>query len=73
MKYHAINQCKCNFPVARLMRAVGIQGKMLRRKRPRTTVSDTSHPVAPNRLNREFTGKKRHEVWLDGHHLRCHT
>lgn len=50
--------------VARLMHMLGIQGKMARRKHPRTTVSDASHPVAPNLLNREFTGKKRHEVWL---------
>lgn len=50
--------------VARLMREAGIAGKMARRKRPRTTISDTSHPVAPNLLNRTFTGKKRNEVWL---------
>jgi putative transposase len=50
--------------VARLMREAGIQGKMPRRKHPRTTQTDDTHPVAPNLLNRQFSGKKRHEVWL---------
>lgn len=50
--------------VARLMREAGIAGKMPRRKRPRTTQTDDTHPVAPNRLNRQFSGKKRNDVWL---------
>src|SRR5690606_19344448 len=50
--------------VARLMREAGIQGKMPRRKRPRTTQTDDTHPVAPTLLNRQFSGKKRNEVWL---------
>jgi transposase InsO family protein len=39
-------------------------GKMARRRRPRTTRTNDTHPVAPNLLNRQFSGKKRHEVWL---------
>lgn len=50
--------------VARLMREAGIAGKMARRKRPRTTQTDDTHPVAPHLLNRQFSGKKRNEVWL---------
>ena len=50
--------------LARLMREAGIQGKMPRRKRPRTTQPDDKNPVAPNLLNRQFSVEKRHEVWL---------
>ena len=50
--------------VARLMREAGIQGKMAKRKQPRTTQSDDSHPLAPNVLNRAFSGKERNQVWL---------
>jgi len=48
--------------VARLMREAGIQGKMSRRKRPCTTHVDTSHPVAPNLLNREFDVNQVHQL-----------
>ncbi len=50
--------------LARLMREAGVQGKMLRRKRPRTTQRDDSHPVAPNLLNRQFGVTQRNAVWL---------
>ena len=50
--------------VARLMRGLKIQGKMRRKKRPRTTVSDAAHPVAPNVLNRKFVATRPDEVWL---------
>lgn len=50
--------------VARLMREAGIQGKMARRKRPRTTQVDSSQPVAPNLLNRQFDVQQGHQVWL---------
>jgi transposase InsO family protein len=50
--------------VARLMREAGIQGKMAGRKRPQTTRSDDSHPVAPNLLNRQFKVTEANKVWL---------
>lgn len=50
--------------VARLMREVGIQGKMARRKHPCTTQSDNSHPVAANLLNRQFKRWDPNQVWL---------
>lgn len=50
--------------VARLMRELGIQGKMARRKRPRTTQSDPSHSVTPNLLNRQFNVSEANKVWL---------
>ncbi|GHO98727.1 transposase [Reticulibacter mediterranei] len=48
--------------VARLMREAGISA---RRKRHRvlTTRRDTSHPVAPNVLNREFTAIEPNTKW----------
>jgi len=50
--------------LARLMREVGIEGKMPRRKRPGTTYSDDRHPVVPNVLNRQFSVTERNAVWL---------
>lgn len=50
--------------LARLMGEAGVQGKMPRRKRPKTTQSDDRNPVVPNLLNREFTVEKRNMVWL---------
>lgn len=50
--------------LTRLMGEAGIEGKMPRRQRPRTTQRDNSHPVAPNRLNRQFDVTKRNAVWL---------
>lgn len=50
--------------LARLMCEAGIQGKMPRRKRPRTTQSDDKHPVAPNLLNRQFRVENPNAVWL---------
>jgi len=50
--------------VARLMRALGIQGKMPRKRRPKTTKSDPTHVVAPNVLNRQFQAKRCDKVWL---------
>ena len=49
---------------ARLMRQAGIQGKIPRRKRPRTTQVDDTYPVAPNVLNRQFDVRQAHQVWL---------
>lgn len=50
--------------VARLMREAGIQGKTTRKRRPHTTQSDPTHPVAANVLDRQFTAKRPNEVWL---------
>ena len=50
--------------IARLMRTLGIQGKMARKRRPKTTKSDPTHIVAPNVLNRQFQATRCDEVWL---------
>jgi len=50
--------------VARLMREAGIRGRGPRRKRVRTTQSDTSHPVQPNHLNRDFKADQPNQKWL---------
>jgi putative transposase len=50
--------------VARLMREAGIQGKTSRKRRPHTTQSDPTHPVAANVLDRQFTATQPNEVWL---------
>ncbi len=57
-------QCVGRNRVARLMRAMGIQGKMPRKKRPRTTVSDAAHTPAPNVLNRDFVATRPDDVWV---------
>ena len=49
--------------VARLMRAENLRGQR-KKKQPRTTNSQHSHPVAPNRLNREFHATRPNEKWL---------
>ena len=50
--------------VARLMRQAGIQGKTACKRRPHTTQSDPTHPVAANLLDRQFTAHRSNEVWL---------
>lgn len=50
--------------VARLMRHAGIQGKTVCKRRPHTTQTDPTHPVAANLLNRHFTAHRPNEVWL---------
>ncbi len=49
--------------VARLMREAGLRAKHKRRFRP-TTDSAHSHPVAPNRLKREFSVTRLDAAWL---------
>jgi len=49
--------------VARLMRRENLRGQR-KKKQPRTTNSQHSHPVAPNRLNREFQASRPNEKWL---------
>lgn len=52
--------------VARLMREIGIQGKTIRKKRPKTTLSNPNHAAAPNHLNREFAPGPEtvNQVWI---------
>ncbi len=50
--------------VARLMRLAGLRGKTARRRQPRTTQVDTTQPVAPNTLARQFTVARPNTVWL---------
>lgn len=61
---HDEGMCIGHNRVARLMREMGITGKMPRRKRPRTTQSDPTHMPAPNILARNFVASRCHEVWL---------
>lgn len=49
--------------VARLMRQQGIRPKTVRKFRV-TTDSGHNHPVAPNRLNRQFVVTRPNRVWL---------
>ena len=50
--------------VACLMQQAGIQGKMPRKRRPRTTRADPAHTPAPNLLDRQFHARRCDEVWL---------
>ncbi len=56
--------CVGHHRVARLMRDMGIQGKMARKRHPRTTQSDPTHRAAPNLLNRQFHAQQCHAIWL---------
>lgn len=51
--------------VARYMREMGLYAKSKRKfKAPKTTDSNHPHPVAPNKLDRNFVATKPNEVWL---------
>ena len=50
--------------VARVMKAVGIQGKSPRPRKPRTTDSDHGRPVADNLLGRDFTTTGPNQKWV---------
>ncbi len=50
--------------VAHLRQELGIQGKMARPPCPPTTQVDVTHPIVPNRRNREFDAQRRDEIWL---------
>jgi transposase InsO family protein len=56
--------CVGRHRVTRLMQELGIAGKMPRKRRPRTTLSDPTHTPAPNLLNRNFEASRCDEVWL---------
>jgi transposase InsO family protein len=49
--------------VAKLMRGAGLRSKRHKRFRVRTTDSRHPHPIAPNRLNREFCRSQPNEAW----------
>ena len=46
------------------MQEMGIQGKMPRKRRPRTPQSDPTHTAVPNLLNRQFHAQQCDEIWL---------
>jgi putative transposase len=50
--------------IARLMRAEGVSGRQRRRFRVRTTDSNHSHPIAPNRLAELGAPTKTNQVWV---------
>jgi len=50
--------------IARLMREMGLSARQDRRPVPRTTNSRHDHPIAPNRLARNFTADGPDQVWL---------
>ena len=50
--------------VARLMRQAGLQGRLRRRYRVRTTDSNHDHPIAPNRLAQAPVPAKPDQVWV---------
>jgi transposase InsO family protein len=50
--------------VARLMHAMGLSARHGRRPAPRTTDSRHDHPIAPNRLERNFAADRSDQVWL---------
>ena len=47
-----------------LMRAMGLSAHQGRRPVPRTTNSRHDHPIAPNRLDRNFAAERPDQVWL---------
>jgi putative transposase len=50
--------------IERLMREMGLSARQGRRPVPHTTNSCHNHPIAPNRLARNFTADRPDEVWL---------
>ena len=50
--------------VASVMKTVGIQGKSPRPRKPRTTDSDHTRPVAENVLERDFTATGPNQKWV---------
>ena len=55
---------RCNRKrVARLMRQLRLRGKQKRRYRPQTTDSDHALPIAPNRLEQDFSATAPNQKW----------
>src|SRR5262249_12020836 len=54
----------CRNTVAKLMRLAGVRAKTQRRFVVRTTDSRHGHPLAPNRLNRQFQQPRPNQAWV---------
>lgn len=50
--------------VARLMRLHGLVARQRRHRRPQTTDSRHGLPIAPNRLNRDFSAQRPNQKWV---------
>ena len=50
--------------VARLMKEAGLRSKTKRRFRVKTTDSKHDHPIAPDRLGRDFRASAANQVWV---------
>ena len=50
--------------IERLMRQAGLRGLAALPRRTRTTDSRHAHPIAPNRLGRNFVASRPGQVWL---------
>jgi len=50
--------------VARLMRAMGIEGVSRRGKRRKTTIPDPAAPPAPDLVNRRFQADRPNQLWV---------
>lgn len=53
----------CENTVAKFMREDGIKAKVKRRFVPRTTDANHADPIAPNRLDRDFTAEAPNRKW----------
>jgi putative transposase len=67
-RIHAVLRCqgiRCGRKrVARLMRAQGLCATRPHRRKPRTTDSQHTQPVAPNLLERDFTASGPNRTWV---------
>ena len=54
----------CKNTVAKLMRREGIRAKTAKKFRAATTDSNHDRPIAPNRLDQQFTAQDINQVWL---------
>jgi transposase InsO family protein len=54
----------CRNTVAKVMREAGLAGRTPRRFVPRTTDASHAHPVAPNRLDRQFAPGEGTAAWV---------
>jgi putative transposase len=61
LRREGIEVARCT--VARLMRALGLQG-IVRGKAVRTTVSDKATPCPQDRVNRDFTAERPNVLWV---------
>src|SRR4051812_46144558 len=53
----------CQNTVAKLMKREGLRARIQRRFVPRTTDANHPHPIAPNRLERQFTAPAPNRKW----------